>query len=88
MTSSIVCSGTRQDTTMGEGNSNGRNRSAVNNYVTDGNVEGRRKTEDEGLRPLQVELRKMTCELPCVKCSKDSVAPYGGIGLFKIEGNR
>jgi hypothetical protein len=51
MTPSIVCSGRRQDTTKWEGGRNGRNRSAVNNYVTDGNVEGRRKTEDEGLRP-------------------------------------
>jgi hypothetical protein len=51
MTKRIVCSGPRQDTTKGEGGRNGRNRSGVNNYVTDGNAEGRRKTEDDGLRP-------------------------------------
>jgi hypothetical protein len=50
MTNRIVCSGPKQDTSKGEGGRNGRNRSAVN-YVTDGNVKGRRKTEDEGLRP-------------------------------------
>jgi hypothetical protein len=54
MMTSLVCSGRRHGTTKGGGGGVGteRNRSAVNNYVTDGNVKGRKRNQGEVLRPL------------------------------------